>query len=288
MGGDKLYFQIFQTIFFLTAYWKLGGPGVEGMGGHPPPGLAPCSLAGHALPSQVGAGGRASSGLAVCHQGGDSVTFGFSVVTLVVAPSVHPSVGTVQCSVLRPGLRPSSFVLRVHPAALGFGEGTRTPGTEPPASHPQSCPHPLPCPHPRVQWLSMVNGDACPQRGVPAQPGWPRWPPCPGLGAAQAQTPLGAWSARGWQRGGSGRASSRGGGGGGRCLNTIRFVELGPASRLTSLCTSLATSHGHSADATHSLGHRAPRGVGTPWRSLYIASKRNKKKMKCENNDRFK
>lgn len=32
-GGDKLYFQIFQTIFFLTAYWKLAGPGWGGWHG---------------------------------------------------------------------------------------------------------------------------------------------------------------------------------------------------------------------------------------------------------------
>lgn len=53
-GGDKLYFQIFQTIFFLTAYWNwlvLGG--VDGMGGQAVTWGVTCSTAGPTLPSWV-------------------------------------------------------------------------------------------------------------------------------------------------------------------------------------------------------------------------------------------
>lgn len=267
VGGDKLYFQIFQTIFFLMAYWKLAGPGVGWMAqvGSPHPGcpLLPswaCSAfpGGRWGPSQLGV-----SPLPPEREG-------------TVAPLVHPRVGMVTCSVPWPGLCPHPA-----PAQLPWAPGGhRHPGHRAPTPHPSpstcraspSCCHAtIPVPH-GFQWsMDML---LCPQCSVPTQPRWPRWPPCPGLGAAQAQTLLGA--PQGWQQGGSGRASPRGRGG--RCLNTICFVEFGPAFRLTSLCTSLATSCRHSAGATHSPGHGTPQGVGTPWRSLYIASKRNKQK----------
>lgn len=75
---------------------------------------------------------------------------------------------------------------------------------------------------------------------------------------------------------------------GGCSLNTIRFVEFGPTSCLASLCMSLATSHGHSASATHVPGHWAPQGVGGRLGGACTLLAKKKKKMKCENNDRFK
>lgn len=47
---------------------------------------------------------------------------------------------------------------------------------------------------------------------------------------------------------------------GGCYLNTICFDEFGPTSCLASLCMSLATSHGHSASATHVPGTGHPKG----------------------------
>lgn len=174
--------------------------------------------------------------------------------------------GMVPCSWLWPGLCP-------HPMLSPL---PRAPGWHQHPTHRVSPQPSLPCHCPRAPWLLMANGDAfVPPTGCAHSLG-----DHGGLGAAQAQPH------QGHPKGGrSGRALSQGRGG--RCLNTICFVGFGPASHLTSLCTSLATSCGHSAGATHGPGHGAPRGVGTPWRSLYIASKR-KKKMKCENNDRFK
>lgn len=185
---------------------------------------------------------------------GDGVSFGCPVVTSVVTPLGHPRVGRVPCAVLWPGLCPHP--MSSLPSCSGLHPSTELP---PPAAVP-----PPPCPMAfHGQWRCFSAHAA----GVPmvaSRRHRPRW---------------------GWQWGVGGRALPQRGGG--CCLNTIRFVESGPAFLLISRSTSSATSCRHNAGATHGPGHGAPPGVGTPWRSLYIASKRNKT-MKCENNDRFK
>lgn len=208
MGGDKLYFQIFQTIFFLMAYWKLAGPGVGWMArvGSPHPGcpLLP-SWACSAFPG--GCWGPSQLGVSPLPPGREGT----------VAPLVHPRVGMVTCSVPWPGLCPHPAPAQLPWAPGGHRHpGHRAPTPALPSAElpPAAAMPPSLCPMAfNGQWICFCAPSAvCPHSlgghgGLPALGlGLPRRKPCwghpeggskvgvgghrPGAGVAAALTPF--------------------------------------------------------------------------------------------------